>query len=66
MSYRVMMTLEEMYPRAEVYSIDEAFCDFSGVSYCCNLKDVGREIRVTLLQRMHLIVGIGIAQLNHL
>lgn len=61
MSYRVMMTLEEMCPRVEIYSIDEAFCDFSGVSHCCNLKDFGREIRATLLQRTHLTVGVGIA-----
>lgn len=61
MSHRVMMTLEEMCPRVEIYSIDEAFCDFSGVSNCCNLEDFGREIRATLLQRTHLTVGVGIA-----
>lgn len=61
MSHRVMMTLEEMCPRVEIYSIDEAFCDFSSVSNCCNLKDFGREIRATLLQRTHLTVGVGIA-----
>jgi DNA polymerase V len=62
MSHRVMMTLEEICPRVEIYSIDEAFCDFSGVSHCRNLKDLGREIRSTLLQRTHLTVGVGIAQ----
>ena len=62
MSHRVMMTLEEICPRVEIYSIDEAFCDFSGVRHCRNLEDVGREIRATLLQRTHLTVGVGIAQ----
>lgn len=62
MSHRVMMTLEEICPRVEIYSIDEAFCDFSGVSHCRNLKDLGREIRSTLSQRTHLTVGVGIAQ----
>ncbi|SQI93630.1 Error-prone [Klebsiella oxytoca] len=30
MSNRVMTTLEEMLPRVEIYSIDEAFCDLTG------------------------------------
>ncbi|UNK62712.1 Y-family DNA polymerase [Buttiauxella ferragutiae] len=62
MSERVMTTLEEICPRVEIYSIDEAFCDFSGVSHCLNLAEFGREIRTTLLQRTHLTVGVGIAQ----
>ncbi|RJT20633.1 Y-family DNA polymerase [Buttiauxella izardii] len=62
MSYRVMTTLEEICPRVEVYSIDEAFCDLSGVRNCRNLKSFGREIRDILLQRTHLNVGVGIAQ----
>ncbi|WBM71920.1 Y-family DNA polymerase [Buttiauxella sp. WJP83] len=62
MSHRVMTTLEEICPRVERYSIDEAFCDFSGVSHCRNLKDLSREIRATLLLRTHLTVGIGVAQ----
>lgn len=61
MSERVMKTLEEICPRVEKYSIDEAFCDFSGVRHCRNLEDLGREIRATLLQRTHLTVGVGIA-----
>ena len=32
MSSRVMATLEELTPRCEIYSIDEAFCDVSGVA----------------------------------
>ncbi len=62
MSDRVMSTLEELSPRCEIYSIDVAFCDLSGVSRCRNLKDFGREIRATVLQRTHLTVGVGIAQ----
>ncbi|MDP1086068.1 DNA polymerase V subunit UmuC, partial [Klebsiella pneumoniae] len=34
MSNRVMTTLEEMCPRVEIYSIDEAFCDLTGVRNC--------------------------------
>lgn len=59
MSNRVMTTLEEMSPRVEIYSIDEAFCDLTG---CRNLEDFGKEIRATVLQNTHLTVGVGIAQ----
>lgn len=62
MSNRVMTTLEEMSPRVEIYSIDEAFCDLTGVRNCCDLTEFGREIRTTVLQRTHLTVGVGIAQ----
>lgn len=62
MSNRVMTTLEEMSPRVEIYSIDEAFCDLTGVRNCRDLTEFGRDIRTTVLQRTHLTVGVGIAQ----
>ncbi len=62
MSNRVMTTLEELSPRCEIYSIDEAFCDLTGVRNCRDLTDFGREIRETVLRRTHLAVGVGIAQ----
>lgn len=62
MSDRVMTTLEEISPRCEIYSIDEAFCDLTGVRNCRDLTEFGREIRSTVLQRTHLTVGVGIAQ----
>ncbi|MDM8694178.1 Y-family DNA polymerase [Klebsiella pneumoniae] len=62
MSNRVMTTLEELSPRCEIYSIDEAFCDLTGVRNCRDLTDFGREIRETILRRTHLTVGVGIAQ----
>lgn len=62
MSSRVMTTLEEMSPRVEIYSIDEAFCDLTGVRNCRDLTEFGKEIRATILQRTHLTVGVGIAQ----
>ncbi len=61
MSHRVMTTLEEITPRVEIYSIDEAFCDLTGVSNCLNLEAFGREIRHTVEKRTHLTVGVGIA-----
>ncbi|MEX0561994.1 Y-family DNA polymerase [Raoultella terrigena] len=62
MSNRVMTTLEELSPRCEIYSIDEAFCDLTGVRNCRDLTDFGWEIRETVLRRTHLTVGVGIAQ----
>jgi len=62
MSNRVMTTLEELSPRCEIYSIDEAFCDLTGVCNCRDLTEFGREIRETVLSRTYLTVGVGIAQ----
>ncbi|HHG1103725.1 TPA: Y-family DNA polymerase [Klebsiella pneumoniae] len=62
MSNRVMTTLEELSPCCEIYSIDEAFCDLTGVRNCRDLTDFGKEIRETVLRRTHLTVGVGIAQ----
>ena len=62
MSSRVMGTLEELMPHCEIYSIDEAFCDLSGINHCRNLREFGREIRASVRQRTHLTIGVGIAQ----
>lgn len=58
MSHRVMSTLEEICPRVDVYSIDEAFADLTGVR---ELEKMGREIREQIFQRTLLTVGVGIA-----
>jgi DNA polymerase V len=58
MSQRVMTTLEEICPRVDQYSIDEAFVDLSGIP---NLKRFGKYIRDTVYQRTMLTVGVGIA-----
>ncbi|EPL0838062.1 Y-family DNA polymerase [Klebsiella aerogenes] len=62
MSNRVMTTLEEMSPRCEKYSIDEVFCDLTGVRNCRVLTEFGHELRATVRQLTHLTVGVGIAQ----
>lgn len=62
MSERVMSTLEEMSPRVEVYSIDEAFCDLTGVRNCRVLEDFGRELKEGVFRNTGLAVGVGIAQ----
>lgn len=61
MSRRVMDTLEQLVPRVEIYSIDEAFCDLTGVRDGPSLEALGREIRETIFRHVHLTVGVGIA-----
>ena len=62
MSNRVMTTLEEMSPRCEIYSIDEAFCDLSGVRNCRVLEVFGRELQDAVYRNTRLAVGVGIGQ----
>lgn len=58
MSQRVMDTLEQLCPRVEVYSIDEAFVDLTGIA---ELDAFGRLIRARVYQHTMLTVGVGIA-----
>ncbi|WP_120993144.1 translesion error-prone DNA polymerase V subunit UmuC [Stutzerimonas urumqiensis] len=58
MSARVMATLEDMFPRVEVYSIDEAFADLTGMQG--DLVDLGREARERVLRWTGIPVGVGI------
>jgi len=60
MSRRVMETLCNFTPEIEVYSIDEAFLNLSGLGD--NLADYGRRIRRTVKQWTGMPVSIGIAE----
>ncbi|EJH1488304.1 Y-family DNA polymerase [Escherichia coli] len=62
MSSRVMSTLEAMSPCCEIYSIDEAFCDLTGVRNCRVLQEFGQELKDAVYQNTGLAVGVGIAQ----
>ncbi|MBW2451344.1 MAG: translesion error-prone DNA polymerase V subunit UmuC [Deltaproteobacteria bacterium] len=57
-SARVMQTLEQFSPHVEVYSIDEAFLDLSGIN-----RPVahGQNIRSTVMQHIGVPVCVGIA-----
>jgi DNA polymerase V len=58
MSARVMATLEEFAPNLEVYSIDEAFLDLTGV--CLNDPIVyGHRIRKTVVRSTGIPVCVG-------
>lgn len=60
MSERVMSIIESMVPALEVYSIDEAFADLTGIPG--DLTAFGRNIRATLYKRTGIPVGVGIAR----
>ncbi|MCG3098661.1 translesion error-prone DNA polymerase V subunit UmuC [Enterobacter cloacae] len=61
LSCRVMQTLTDLAPAIEIYSIDEAFVNVSGVSHCMSLEAFGRQMRAQILKNTGLTVGVGIA-----
>lgn len=61
-SRRVMETLESITPAIEIYSIDEAFIDLSGMDANFDLLSFGQMIRDTVIKHTGISVGVGIAQ----
>lgn len=61
MSSRVMETLYQFSSRMEVYSVDEAFLDLSGVNPA-DLASFGRRIRETVRQWTGIPISVGIAE----
>lgn len=60
-SQRVMSTLEALAPRVEVYSIDEAFLDLSGMQQLQSLTEFGLAIRQRIQKWQGITVCVGIA-----
>jgi len=60
MSQRVMSTLEGLAPRVEVYSIDEAFLDLTGVQYSQSLTEFGLTVRQVIQKWIGITVCVGI------
>ena len=58
MSARVMRVLARFCPSVEVYSIDEAFCDLTGVPG--GPDSFGRRLRATVLAWTGIPVSVGI------
>lgn len=54
-----MSLLESLVPRLEVYSVDEAFIDFTGIS---GLQDFAFSIRQKVLRFLGLPTCIGISK----
>jgi DNA polymerase V len=59
-SNRVMQILTSFTPAIELYSIDEAFLDFTGLKYM-NIERVGKRIRSAVKRDIGLPVTVGIA-----
>lgn len=57
-SDRVMKTLEKNCPQVQVYSVDEAFCDLTGIR---DLESHGRMLKDTIFSHIGIPVGVGIA-----
>ncbi|QGU87235.1 translesion error-prone DNA polymerase V subunit UmuC [Erwinia sorbitola] len=60
LSHRVMTLLTEMAPGVEIYSIDEAFINVTGVENCMALDAFGHQMRHRILRDTGLTVGVGI------
>lgn len=58
LSNRVMMTLADMVPELEVYSIDEMFADLTGIQ---GLQGFGEELRNRVWGWVGIRVGVGIS-----
>lgn len=61
LSNRVMSILEGEAPQVEVYSIDEAFLNLSGVESAISLLAFGRQLKNKVDQWTGISVGVGIA-----
>lgn len=61
MSRRVMTILEAMAPRVDIYSIDEAFLDLTGIDRVMSFEEFGRQVKDAVYQNVGLPVCVGIA-----
>ncbi len=61
MSQRVMTMLATFTPRIEIYSIDEAFLDFTGMGSCDDLRQYGEHIVNSVKQGTGIPISLGIA-----
>jgi len=59
-SQRVMTVIESLVPALEVYSIDEAFAELTGLPEG-RIENLGREIRAQVLRATGIPTGVGIA-----
>jgi DNA polymerase V len=58
LSNRVMAILEELSPRAFVYSIDESFCELTGIE---DPMAWGQMAQQVIMERVGIPVGVGIS-----
>ena len=63
-SNKIMNLLKEFSPNVEVYSIDEAFVDFTGLTklYKKNYYSLAKELQAKILQEVGVPVSIGVSR----
>ncbi len=61
MSRRMHDVLRTFAPSIELYSIDEAFLDFTGLEKSEDIKEYGTKIKKEVMQNIGIPVGVGIA-----
>ena len=63
-SAEVMAILKEISPTVEIYSIDEAFVDLTGLSklYKMNYYELAKYIRAQIWEKVHIPVSIGVSR----
>ncbi len=62
LSARVMSILETLAPRVEIYSIDEAWLDVSGIDSLMTFEAFGHRVREAILATTGLAVGVGLSK----
>jgi DNA polymerase V len=62
MSRRMHDILRTFAPAIELYSIDEAFLDLTGLGKFEDLKEYGAKIKKKVMQNVGIPVGVGIAE----
>ncbi len=60
MSARIMAIVRMYAPRVEVYSIDECFCDLTGMELTFDLKQWGEDLAARIKKWVGMPVSIGI------
>lgn len=62
-SAKVMNLLREYSPIVDVYSIDEAFVDFTGLERLYNMSaiEIARFIRMKILEKLDIPVSVGVS-----
>jgi len=64
LSSKVMAVLKEFSPYVEIYSIDEAFVDFTGLAkfYKKNYFELAKFLREEIYEKTHIPVSIGVSR----
>ena len=61
LSRRVMTNLEAVAPRVDIYSIDEAFLDLTGIDRVVSFEAFGQQVKDAVYRNVGLPVCVGIA-----